>query len=118
MHRIYVSDDSVPLEEHLQIVRLLQDNEVLYTERPRLIGTLFRFGARGPGSDFMVATESERDRARALIDEFQQGMIQDSRADYEAKKATTSHRWRETIGWILSALVIGGVLWLSLKIGF
>ncbi len=116
MHRIYVSDDSVPLEEHLQIVRLLQDNDVLYTERPRLIGTLFRFGSRGPGSDFMVETEAERDRARALIDEYQAQMISESRAEYESKKS--SNRLREIIGWVISALVIGGLLWLSLKIGF
>lgn len=116
MHRIYVSDDSVPLEEHLQIVRLLQDNEVEYVERPRLIGTLFRFGSRGPGSDFMVESESERDRARALIDQHQSEMTARSRADYEANRS--SNRLREIVGWIISALVIGGVLWLSLKIGF
>jgi len=115
MYRIFINDEHVPAEEFAELTRLLHEHNVEFTERPRWIGSLFRFGANGAGADLMVSTEEEQQRARALIDTWQRDMIARSRADFEANRHR--NRLREIVGWILAALIIGGVLWLSLSIG-
>ncbi len=116
MYRIFVNDEHVPADEYAALVRLLTENNVDYTERPRLVASLFRFRGQGAGADLMVETEEEYERARTLITGWQQAMINSSRAEYESVKP--SLRAREIVGWIVAVLVIGGVLALSLGIGF
>jgi len=115
MYRIFINDDHVPAEEFAALTRLLDEHNIIFTERPRWIGSIFRFGARGAGADLMVETEQEYQRARELINEWQQDMIAESRATFEANRG--KNRVREIVGWILAALIIGGLLWLSLGIG-
>ena len=116
MPRIFIADDNVPAEEVAAVRQLLDDNDVAYTERRRLIGALWRFGSGGPGYDLMVETEAEKTRARALIDDYQAQLVKAARAEYEANRQ--NNKMRIAIGWILAALMIGGMIMLSLSIGF
>jgi|GEM_PF-6301920 len=115
MYRIFVNDDSVPDAEFDDVRQLLNEHSINFTERPRLIGSLFRFGSTGPGCDLLVHTESDQIRARELIGDYQQQLIDRSRAEYEARKPR--QRTREVVGWAIAALVIFGVLALSIGIG-
>lgn len=115
MHRVFINDDSVPVEEFETVVDLLTDHQIDYVERKRLIGSLFRFGSTGAGCDLMVESETDARRARTLINEYQRTLVDSSRADYAANVA--SNRRRELVGWAISLTVIAIVLALSLSIG-
>lgn len=116
MFRVFVNDETVPVDEYEDVVEILNENDVQYYERPRLIGSLFRFGSTGAGCDIIVNSEIEYQKARQLIDTYQQTRMQNSRADFAARK--THDRHRELFGWLLTFIVITVVLVLSIGIGF
>lgn len=116
MNIVFINDEHVPASEYEAIIQLLDDNDVDYVERPRLIGSLIRFGANGAGTNLVVETEAQYRKARALIDEYQKELVDGSRVRYEARKP--NHRQREIFGWMLAIVVIVSVLALSLSIGF
>ena len=114
--RIFVNDDAVPDDEYDDVRMILDEHGIRYRERPRLIGSFYRFGARKAGSDLVVDTYAEYERAREIIDDYQARRVQDARASYTENREM--HRGRELVGWLLAAAVIGAVLWLSIRIGF
>jgi len=118
MYRIFVNDDSVPDSEFNDVCRLLEDHSIHFTERPRLIGSLFRFGSKGAGCDLMVHNQADFERARQLIGDYQSELMTQSRARYAAKAGEPNRRLREVFGWLLAAAVVLTVLALSIGIGF
>jgi len=55
MYRVFVNDETVPVDEYQDVVNVLIENDIRYVERPRLIGSLFRFGSTGAGCDIIPA---------------------------------------------------------------
>lgn len=113
MYRVFVNDDTVPAEEFEQIQQRLHDNNIDVVERSHLIGSFFRFGSRGAGCDLLVRTETEYAQARAIIDRYQEELVEKARAEFEANRA--DNRQREIVGWAIAAAVVLGLvaLWLS-----
>jgi len=118
MYRVFVNDDSVPDSEFDDVCRLLEEHSIHFIERPRLIGSLFRFGSKGAGCDLMVHNESDFERARQLIGDYQSELLAQSRARYTEQAGEPGRRMREIFGWLLAASVVLTVLALSIGIGF
>lgn len=116
MYTVFINDEHVPVSEYEAIIQLLDDNAVDYIERPRLVGSLFRFGSTGAGCNVMVETEAQYQQARELIDTYQDNLVEGARVRYRAQKPFNSGR--EVLGWIVALVVIGAVLALSISIGF